>query len=383
MGVYHQMGHDSENLVGVPELSSFAGAILSPVNYTFEEISQQVTAFGKKPGFDLLFDPQLYDPSSDRENLRKWRYFPTELETADLSSLEWWSTVNSKLLQTVGELGCKGLCSPAPIPRSYSSAYYDTMTAVASDLADAGRSSGIKVVQTVLIDLEEIADPAKVMALSSIISRTTCAGIYLVFVGETEPRRELDDTESLKGAMRLVQQIEQTGIPVTVGFSSTDLLLWKSAGATNCATGKFFNLRRFTKSRFKEPEGGGGGQLPYWIEESLVAFLRESDVVRIQKQQMFSEASNRNPFAVKILEQFAASPGKAWLAICWRQYLWWFADIEARLASDRSVAKTLLREAERNWEALEDKDVFMEESRNDGRWLRAWRRALAEYGKDD
>jgi len=42
------------------------------------------------------------------------------------------------------------------------------------------------------------------------------------------------------------------------------MILWKAAGATNCASGKYFNLRRFTLSRLDEPEeNGGGGKANY------------------------------------------------------------------------------------------------------------------------
>lgn len=64
--------------------------------------------------------------------------------------------------------------------------------------------------------------------------------------------------------------------------------------ATSCATGKFFNLRRFTKSRFEEP-AGGGGQLPYWVEESLFAYLRETDVLRVRDEGLIADASRRKP----------------------------------------------------------------------------------------
>ena len=100
-----------------------------------------------------------------------------------------------------------------------------------------------------------------------------------------------------------------------VGFCSSDVVLWKIAGAEACATGKFFNLRRFTSSRFDEPSQGGG-QLPYWYEESLVAFLRESDVLRLQRRGELSDASLANPFGQAILEKFIQEPGRlagAWL----------------------------------------------------------------------
>jgi hypothetical protein len=53
------------------------------------------------------------------------------------------------------------------------------------------------------------------------------------------------------------------------------MILWKAAGATNCATGKFFNLRRFTISRFEEPDSSGGGQLGYWFEKALLGIPSE------------------------------------------------------------------------------------------------------------
>ena len=43
--------------------------------------------------------------------------------------------------------------------------------------------------------------------------------------------------------------------------------------------------------------------------------------------------------------------------------------------------RTLLRDAETNWTALEDADILMEESRNDGGWLRPWR-SLAWWADD-
>ena len=122
-------------------------------------------------------------------------------------------------------------------------------------------------------------------------------------------------------AMRLIRMLASSGMQILVGYSSSDMLLWRHAGAADCASGKFFNLRRFLKSRFEEP-AGGGGQLPYWFEETLVAFLRESDLIRIQKASLLSDSSTRNPYCSEILASQAAMPGSTWLAEAWRQYLW-------------------------------------------------------------
>jgi hypothetical protein len=197
-------------------------------------------------------------------------------------------------------------------------------------------------------------------------------------VGDTQPRRELADVEQLKGALRLISALEQSGLAVIVGFSSIDMVLWKAVGATVCATGKFFNLRRFTESRWAEP-AEGGGQLPYWFEESLMAFIRESDLLRLRDAGLLSPVHESNPFAAEILLTLTKAPGTPWLALSWRQYMYAFADLEARIVSGTVDVGQMLRQAERNWIAVEDASILMEEIRNDGSWLRAWRRALLEY----
>jgi len=116
--------------------------------------------------------------------------------------------------------------------------------------------------------------------------------------------------------------------------------LMKAARASDCSSGKFFNLRRFTRSRFEEQKEGGGGQLPYFFEASLMAFLREGDIARL-RQRGFDEfiggGFSANPFAAQIFEKLVNNPGKAWVALSWRQYLAWFAAAENYLSNPESL----------------------------------------------
>jgi hypothetical protein len=235
----------------------------------------------------------------------------------------------------------------------------------------------IAPIQTAIVSLSDLAATDRAYAIASILSRTRCSEVYLVLVTNIEPRRELSDPEELKGAMRLIEGLESSGLKVIVGFCSTDILLWKYAGATYCASGKFFNLRRFTSSRFEEPSGGGG-QLPYWIEEAVIAYLRESDLIRVRNANLISTASQTNPYGNQIVDTLTNQPGTAWLKFAWRQYLYWFADIEDRINNQQVNVAQMLLQAEQNWTNLEDHNVLMEERRNDGQWIRAWRRAIAE-----
>ena len=379
MPAYHQMGHDSRNLLwDVNLLRSYRGAVLSPVNYDEGATSAIISLMEeKRDGFDFILDPQLYYPRSERGQLRTWSYFPDDVDTADVASLTWWRRINRDLAAVAKRLDVGGVCSPAVVPRAFGSDSYHALTAdVASDLAQVLSDYDIDVYQTAIVGLDDLAQPKRAPKIASLITRSDARRVFLVFYSDVEPRREIDDTDSLKGAMKLVYLLEQAGFSVLVGFTSSDVALWKFAGATSCATGKFFNLRRFTKSRFEEPSGGGG-QLPYWFEEAVFAYCRESDVLRLREAGMISSASTRNPMSVQVLGFI--EKGSAWLRLSWRHYLSWFADFEQRAARNPDAVKKILKDAEAAWIELEDNDILMEEPRNDGRWLRPWRRAIAEF----
>jgi hypothetical protein len=327
---------------------------------------------------ELVFDPQLYNPLSERQGLRSWSYFPDDLDTADLSNDEWWARLNNALAETCTSLGVHAVCSPAVVPRVYDDAFYAACAGATQSLVAALRNTQVAVLQTLIVSFSELAVPERVARIASIISRTEAARVYLVLVSEVEPRRELRDVDALKGALALISKLKGAGLRVLVGFCSSDAILWKRAGAHDVASGKFFNLRRFTRSRFEEPSQGGG-QLPYWFEESLVAFLRELDVIRLRDAGLLGDSSLANPFCREILAQFGSAPGTAWLRHSWRQFMYWFAECERGLSGAPESANVLLRNAEQAWLALDDRGFLAEEQRNDGSWLRAWRIALAEF----
>lgn len=377
MPAYHQMGHDSENLLDASGLERFAGAILSPVNYDQEEITSQISRVRQRANFETIFDPQLYLPQSERGCLPSWDYFPKDVDTSDPSSEKWWIPITEKLAETATALESTAICSPGVVPRAFPNDYYNLLVKIAKDLTEKLQGSRLAIIQTAIANFSDLATPGRALAIASILSRSVAERFFIVFIGNTEPRRELADPEELKGAMRLISALKEAGLTVTIGFSSSDVILWKAAGAHSCATGKFFNLRRFTITRWAEP-GEGGGQIPYWFEESLLAFLRQSDLLRVRQRNLLSSSSIANPFGEQILD---AIPNKRpWLGLAWRQFMHWFADVEYRLDNGLTSAEELASQADENWATIETSKpmLIMEERLNDGSWVRQWRRALVE-----
>jgi hypothetical protein len=92
MPAIHQIGHDSENLLFEEGLNRFGGVILSPLNYTPDEVRAQLGLLRERPNFVTIFDPHLYRPQSERMCLPNWNYYPKDIETSDLTPELWNST---------------------------------------------------------------------------------------------------------------------------------------------------------------------------------------------------------------------------------------------------------------------------------------------------
>jgi hypothetical protein len=267
------------------------------------------------------------------------------------------------------------VCSPALVPGVFSDDYFSHAVQICNELVARLGGDSIEVLQTAIVGLPDLAVPGRALSIASILTQTHAERVYLVFQNTTAPRRELKNAEELKGAMRLVNLLESAGTRVLVGFCCSDVILWKAAGASSCASGKFFNLRRFTPSRWDDDQASGGGQVPYWFEESLLAFLRQGDLIRAARRNLLSVTSQNNPYGIQVLQQLATDPNLAWLKLSWCHFLYWFADIESRIG--RETADSTLLTAENNWRL--PPPLLMEEPQNNGDWVRPWRIAVQDF----
>lgn len=380
MTAYLQMGHDTENLVGAQGLDAFGGIVLSPVNREPDALAGNVQSFRRIGDFDIVLDPQLYFPGSRSGKLPSQPYYPDDLDTADFSSDSWWASIVTRLGDFARTINVDAVASPVVHPRTWNDDYFARCARTGSNLTQYLRGSGIQVLTTVMADIGYAVDREALLRMASILSSEDNSGYYLVIVTDVDPRRELSDVDELVGIMSLVRELENTGRPVLVSHCSSDMILLKAAGASHCASGKFFNLRRYTRSRFAEPVSGGG-QLPYWFEHSLLAFLRGADVLRLLDSEfdnLVGTMHSNSYWSTQILNNFGATSPTSWVALGWRQYLSWFCNTERAMRSGnpRELVRQWLRTAEDNWRNLDDNDILFDESRNDGTWIRRWRQAL-------
>jgi len=267
MAAYLQMGHDSENLIGVSGLENFTGLILSPVNRTETELKKNVGVFREKGAFDIVLDPQLYFPQQERGSLPTHSYFPRDLDTADMSSSRWWNDLVKNLAAYAVDKAVDAVCSPAIVSKKWTPDYCTHCAETFAKLVETLHGTSVRPVMTICVSLSELAEPDDALRIASIVTSRNPQWSYLVVDVDLEPRREINESANLCSLMLLVSALEKAGCHTIVSHSSSDVILMKAAGASHAASGKFFNLRRFTRSRFLEEKEGGGGQLPIGLSK--------------------------------------------------------------------------------------------------------------------
>ena len=403
MAAYHQMGDKSRNLVMDPVLSQlYAGAITSPVNEdpgTMRALCQEIASI------DLVFDPQTYNPRSDRGKLARWPYFG---ELGNYETAAWqddaWGALLGQIVEDCVQSGHSAVCSPAVAGDSTDENLGAAMT-VGDALAVHIANRGIEGLQTAFLRPSTLGAKGRPATVASILTNGTLERTYCIANWEST-EDHVADVGKLVGfgqTLALIAPMRR----VLVGFCGPDMILWKAAGAESVATGKHDNQLRWTSSRWDPQKSGGRGGTAYYFEDSLLAWLRTEDIVRLQEIR-FPLGLAEDPFFPVIMEhvaRLAVKPrrrvdvikngkpviknGKvqqkvegppAWTGIGWRQWLWWFAHTERRLSRGSITARELVNAASKNWETLRDHGFRASDDRNDGRWLASWSATLDGLG---
>lgn len=382
MSAYLQLGHDSISLVTAGELVEFSGVVLSPVNSSPPDLRRDVSRARELQDLDIVLDPQLYFPAQERGHLPKHDYYPKDFETADRNSDAFWSGLIKDLCTLAEQLGVDAVCSPVFVPKKYDNRYFERCMRNYELLRE--HLTKARPMMTICVSFNEFGDANDAYNLSSRLTQAEPDEAYIVVTADVKPRRELSDRESIVGLLAFLRSLEDARCETLVSHCSSELVLLKAAGVSNVASGKYFNLRRFTAGRFREDEEAGGKNMPYWFEEGLLAFLRQEDILRIRQARLkgiLQQGESDNQYGRKIMDQVQAGPAAAWIGLGWRQYLTWFSRMESRLSGNDAAkeASKVLLAAEQNWKALKSAHVVMQESANDGSWIEPWQRAFAEF----
>lgn len=377
MASYLQLGHDSWNLLEEPDIGDYAGLVLSPVNDAPADVANRLARLGDlRDKLEVILDPQMYNPAFEKGKMDEWAYFSSDYETADQGDVNWWIQRAHEIVEQGAHLRVDAVCSPAFVPRMFTDAYYAFTVEVADAMKHHADGRGQETLLTAILSLRDLNNPSHALSIASILSRSSCDRVYLMFLNEDVPARQpMKDEAGLPTAVHLIRLLSEA-MRVHVAFASHDLVLWKFAGATDISTGKYMNLRRFSPGRWNDEESGGR-QVAYWNEGPLLARLREADVAKLNRQGWFDDRSfELNPAGARILEIIRSGQKVAWLKLSWMQYLRWASNIESQWHRDAAAVEAGLHAADHNWGLLSH--VLFQDRFNDGSHVRDWINAIRE-----
>lgn len=378
MAAYLQQGHGSWGLLEEADIGSYAGVILSPVNDDPIAVANGLARIEEIRGrLEVILDPQLYNPGHDKGQLTEWAYYSTDFETANHGDLAWWSSRAREVVDSAVALGADAICTPAMYRRVFDDAYYNFCVDVADATRTHADAHGVETLLTAIVNLRDLGNPTRALQLASMLSNSRCDRVYLTFLADDiEPRQPLSEAAELASAVHLVRLLSNE-MRVHVAFCGHDAILWKFAGATDVSSGKFFNLRRFTPSRWRDDDGGGR-QVAYWNENLLATLLRDQEVLRLDREHWFEgQHFSDNPHSTQILRILRSNTGEAWQRLSWLQYLRWLSNADARYA-DSAKAEEDLEIWDGKWGEIQRKRILFTDRFNDGSHVRTWLNAARE-----
>ena len=162
MAAYLQMGHDTQNLVGEEGLESFSGIILSPLNRKKDSLIQDVNSFKGKGTYDIVFDPQLYYPHTEKAKILTHPYFPSDFESADYSNTNWWNNIHDAIIHYCEELGVNSIIAPTVDPKSYDEQYYDFNVQNVNTFYERNSLSDISIWAPLIVSLNDLSQQDKI-----------------------------------------------------------------------------------------------------------------------------------------------------------------------------------------------------------------------------
>ncbi len=309
-GPWHQMGDRSQKLVAeMLEKGKGVGAIISPKDLASAsaiKYSDQYHDFGA----DVLLDPQFFLPAYSNSKLDSYPTNEFRMTISSLGNLKdaALDSLTAALIEANANLGTDAVIAPSAV---YEAGRQD-IDALNEKLFLAGKRAGdalsVPTYATVVLGHSIIATKDLIDQTLATASRRPADGWYFAF--EYSHGRIPSSVDEVNNCLSACLSLACTGKPVLQAFAGPQALLSFGSGATACAIGHWQNLWQFSRERWEESEGQGGGSdaPPRFFSKSLWGTIIYPDEV----EQLPSDLRDRILTTTEYSEELIGRRGAEW-----------------------------------------------------------------------
>ncbi|MDN4080086.1 hypothetical protein QYF52_19255 [Paenibacillus polymyxa] len=300
---YLQQGHGmlSMNREFV-ENNSDIGVIMSPRNCTREQIERHANELHERNAA-VLFDPQFYQPRTERENILNYPYWnDLNFETVEFAARGASELCRGVITYQVENLNVSEIILPGRFSNVVSEEWLDTQYAFA-DTANS-MHTGKPVYSTVAIGPDIVRDRSAFDRLLNEIVSYPVEGIYFIV---QSPRDFLvNDDLFLYNILDGLLSIRLSNKKVLLGYANQQSLIFGSAGVTGFATGNFRNVRSFHPDTFDVQEQSDRQRATWYYDGNTLSEFRPQTLGLAYQRGLSDRFGPITEFSRSLLE--AANP---------------------------------------------------------------------------
>lgn len=280
IGLLHQVGHNSTwNVESFERDGCGDGLILSPLHQAMGKV-EELSADTRSAS---LFDPQFYLPSSRKQKLLSYPFFPEGVDGGFQTStfVSQASTVARSCIDFQISQGFRSVVVPTRFLNQMYPDYFDRQGRFTVD-AFIEQAQGRPLCLSVAVTSHMLLDPMwRTMLLNWITSYPNVDQVYLMYWHERD-HKQIQDANFLRECVRFFSDVLATGLRLTLGYTNTEGLLFTAAGDLDITMGAFENTRIFSVDKFLESEGDRRGPKARIYLSGLLNWVQFEDAKNIR-----------------------------------------------------------------------------------------------------
>ncbi|KEK23347.1 hypothetical protein [Bacillus gaemokensis] len=230
------------------EKNSEVGIILSPRNCKREQIEKHAKELHKRNAA-VLFDPQFYQPRTERENILNYPY---------------WNGISFETVSFL-QSGSRELCSgiiryqveelevdEVILPGRYTNAVNEEWLEMQYSIVNTAASMNLDelVYTTLALGPDVIGQKQVFDRIVNEVIQYPVDGVYIVL---NTPSYLVNDEIYIYNLLDGLLSLKLAGKKVLVGYANQQALIFAGVGVSGLATGNFRNVRKFNPETFDVP----------------------------------------------------------------------------------------------------------------------------------